>query len=302
MSKKDVRSESLLKWDEYKDKPLDVAVQAIYSHAEHYSKTTCTWYWRSIKSKRLASLVSRGMLFVLVVFGTMLPILAGLGDKTEVKLLCTMIGIAALAFAGLLKLADQVFGWSSGWLRYIATVTAMENSTRTFELDWGSYVVDKGGKIADTDAKSLFEIAKRHEENIAKMQSDETDKWIAEFNSGLALLGELIKSQREAGERNAESIKTTVEAQRKAAQENEKAKINGSVEVTILQSANPVPLSIAIDDEQPTKCDGSSWARTGVKPGHHKISLTTATTPPRTLEKIITVPTGEVGRVEFRLS
>jgi hypothetical protein len=158
-----------------------------------------------------------------LIIGSVLPILAGLGDTPEVRLQFTQLGVAALALAGLLQVADRVFGWSSGWLRYIETVTAMEDLTRQFELDWASYIVDKGSNIGDGDTKPLFELSQQFEDDISKLQSDETDRWVTEFNSGVALLGELIKSQRESVEKTAKAARATIESQQKAVQESEKA-------------------------------------------------------------------------------
>jgi len=302
MAKKDVRAEALLAWNEYKDKPFDTVLPAIYCHAENLSKAKCTWYWESIKSKRLSSLGVRLLTFTLLIVGTVLPILAGLGEKPEVRLQCTQLGVAALVFAGLLQVADRVFGWSSGWLRYITTVTAMENLTLKFELDWASYIVDKGSKIGDGDTNPLFDLAKRFEDDISKLQSDETDKWVMEFNSSVALLGELIKSQRDSVEKTAEAAHVAIVSQQEAAQESEKARQNGAVELNIIHKAAPITVNIAIDEEPAREFVGSSWAKLSLKPGQHTISVMTTGATPQTIQKIVEVPPGGVARTEVKLS
>jgi hypothetical protein len=301
MAKKDVRADTLLGWDEYKDKPFDKALPAIYSHAGNISKAKCTWYWESIKSKRLSSLGVRGVTFALLIIGTVLPILAGLDDRPLVRLQCTQFGVVALAFAGLLQVADRVFGWSSGWLRYITTVTAMENLSRKFELDWASYIVDKGSTIGDGDTKPLFDLAKRFEDDISKLQSDETDKWVTEFNSSVALLGELIKSQRESAEKTSEAARTAIASQQKAAQESEKARQNGAVELKITHRAAPIAVKIAIDKEAAEEFIGSSWTKLDLKPGQHTISVATTGTTQQIIQKIVEVPPAGVGRTEVVL-
>ena len=298
MSKKDVRVETLLAWDQYEGKPVAEALPAIYSHAQESAKVKCTWYWDSIKTKRRASLGVRFVAFTFLIFGTLLPLLAGLGDKSEVRLLYTQIGVAALAFAGLMQVADRVFGWSSGWLRYMTTATAMENLTRKFELDWASYTLEKGGSLGNQDIKPLFDLAKGLEDGLSKMQSDETDKWVADFNSGMALLGELIKSQREAGEK---AVEVAHAAQAKAAEEREKARQTGSVELTLVHQAVPVAIKIALDDETAQEFVGSSWARSGLTPGQHIISVMTTSPPSQTIQKIVEVPPAGVARAEINL-
>lgn len=302
MAKNDVRAGTLLAWDAYKDKPFDKALPAIYQHAAGISKATCAWYWASIKTKRLSSLGARLLTFLLLITGTVLPLLAGLGDRPEVRLRYTQLGVSALAFAGLLQVADRVFGWSSGWLRYITTVTAMENLTRKFELDWASYIVDKGVRISDGDTKPLFDLSKRFEDDISKLQSDETDKWVTEFNSSVALLSELIKSQRESGEKTVEAARATIAVQKKAAEESEKARQNGAIELNIIHKAAPIAVEIAIGDEVAQEFVGSSWAKLDVEPGQHVISVTTTGAPPQVIQKVVEVPAGGVARTEIKLS
>lgn len=301
MVKKDVQTETLLAWDEYKGKTFTQALPAIYSHAAIISKSKCTWYWLSIKTKRLSSLSIRLITFTLLIIGTVLPILAGLNDDPYVRLHCTQYGVAALAFAGLLQVADRVFGWSSGWLRYITTVTAMENLTRKFELDWASYIVDKGNSLGDADTKPLFDLAKRFEDDISKLQSDETDKWVTEFNSGVALLGELIKSQRESAEKSVEVARVAVESQQKAVQESNKAGKKGAVELTIIHKAAPIAVKITIDNETAQEFVGSSWAKLDLLPGQHTISVETVGAPPQIIQKIADIKPGEIARIEVKL-
>ena len=66
-------------------------------------------------------------------------------------------------------------------------------------------MIDWVKKLTDNDKRILFQSAKRLEEDISKMRSDETEKWVAEFNTSLALLSDLIKSQRESSEKAVEA-------------------------------------------------------------------------------------------------
>jgi hypothetical protein len=60
------------------------------------------------------------------------------------------------------------------------------------------------GGLVGTDKRPLFDLAKRLEDDIRKLQSDETQKWCAEFNSSLALLSYLIRSHLESSEKTAD--------------------------------------------------------------------------------------------------
>jgi len=292
MAKKTVTADRFLAWGEFRGKPAESALPAIYDHARKMSQAMRDWYWVSIKIKRRFALSVLGLTLVLLIFGAVLPIISGIWDKSDSRLLLTQTGVVSLTFAGLLQVADRVFGWSSGWLRYITTVMSIENVTRKFELDWAAYIVEKSVRLGDADIKPLFDVAKQFEDDIAKLQTDETAKWVVEFSGNVALLGEMIKSQRESAEKSTEAAQATVEAQRKGAQK-------GAVEVSLVHKSAAAPVDLAIDDEQPQAFSGACWARADLPPGLHVITATPQGAASPTVQKVVDAPTGGVARIEI---
>lgn len=267
MAKKDIQQETkdFLHWDQFDGKPAKESLPAIYEHAVAYSNTCRGWYWRSIRRKRMISLVTRLLTFTLGAFGVSAPLIAAIWSLDEHKLLWSQLAVVALAMAGLAQLADRIFGWSSGWLRYISTVTAMENLTRQFQMDWAMYFINRG--ITDTagEVKPLFEIAQRFELQLGALQSDETNGWISEYNSGAAMLSEIIKVSRETVDKSVLEIQT-------AAQAHTQGRAAGAIELTFTTNLQPRPsLRVALDGGTLEECSGLTWARLGVESGHHKI-------------------------------
>lgn len=299
MAKSDIRAGQMLAWDEYKDKPFDQALPSIYDKAKADAETFPAWYWSSIRTKRLTSLVVRWLTFVLLIIGTLLPVLAGLGDDPAGKLWMTQIGVSALVLGGLLQVGDRVFGWSSGWLRYITTATSMENLARTFELDWARYVLDKGGRLADTDTKPLFDIAIKLQEGLRKLQVDETEAWKSEFNTGAALLGDLIKSQRESSDKAAEAQRAAQKAREAAEETADKAKQLGAIELKLVHKAAPVEVKVALDGGQEESFVGTVWAKTEVSPGQHQITVKTVGGSPVYVSKVVDVKPSTTSEVEL---
>ena len=216
-AKPDISTKQLSPWDTYKDKKPDEALASIYEHVGAVSLTARNWYWTSIRTKRWTSFSARAIAFVLLVFGTSLPIFAAIQDAPKEKLLFTQWAVALLAVAGLTQVADRIFGWSSGWMRYITTVTTMENLTRAFELEWAKYIVSKTVPLDSSDVKALFELAKGLEQELMKLQTDETTQWVAAFNTGISLLESLIKTQREETDKKLEAIRTILSTQESTA-------------------------------------------------------------------------------------
>jgi hypothetical protein len=115
-----ISTAKLMRWDAFivKNQDPKQILESIYNYIEGMSLQMCSWYWSNIKTKRVTSLAIRAVAFILLVLGTVLPITVGaLEASAEQKLFLTQLAVAFLATAGLMQLADRVFGWSSGWMR-----------------------------------------------------------------------------------------------------------------------------------------------------------------------------------------
>lgn len=294
MAKADIRAELLLKWDEYRDKPYDQVLPSIYSKASLDAKLYSGWYWASIRTKRRASLTVRFLTLIFIILGTLLPIVSGIIDKSDYfKLVLTQLGVVSLALGGLLQVGDRVFGWSSGWLRYISTVMAMENLTREFELDWAGYIINKNGNLGNEDAKSLFNLAEKFQQGLINLQNEETESWKMEFSTGAALLGDLIKSQKELNEKASDAVRI---AQKTTEESVEKEKQLGAIQVGLDHNAE---VKITFDNDEPIKFMGLKWSRMEVKPGLHQITVTMADN--KVISNVVDVKAGMIATLEITL-
>lgn len=77
-------------------------------------------------------------------------------------------------------------------MRYITTATTMENLCRAFQLEWAKYLVSKTTPLDASDTKALFDLAEKLEQELLKLQGDETTKWVTEFNAGISILDTAI--------------------------------------------------------------------------------------------------------------
>jgi hypothetical protein len=300
-AKPDITQQRLLPWDEYRQRPPDEALASIYGRVGDASRQMCAWYWRSIRTKRWTSLIARGVAFGLLAVGTVLPLAAALQDKVELRLVFTQSAVALLVLAGLTLMADRVFGWSSGWMRYITTVMTMENLTRAFELAWGRYVVALDAPPAAADVKLLFDLAKGLEAELLKLQADETTQWVVEFNSGLALLESAVKSQREEVDRQLATIRTQLAERSVVARAEEQARQPGALEVTLRHAGAPQPVLLALDDEAEAPFTGRAWSRLAVPAGLHRVRVRSTAPGGATAERVAEVAAGAVTRLEIDL-
>ncbi len=272
--KKDVRKDTHVVWDAYLDKPPVEALQRIYEDAQKSSLEKRDWYWSACKGKKTASILSRGLAFALLVFGTALPLLAGLSDEPGIRLICTQIGIAMLAIAGLTQVADKAFGWSSGWMRYISTVTSMESKTISFELTWAKHMLSKSSVIDSTDVQTLFSMAERFEQDLIKLQVDETSGWITEFNAGINVLYAAIETQREDAKKELDEIRSTAEKARTEAKVKQEASKPGAIDVVLKFKDAPKEVKVILDGKLlEDDFIGASLPLSNMSPGIHTIAI-----------------------------
>jgi hypothetical protein len=269
MSKKDIKltKPNYLEWDQFVLQKVDVALPRIYQHALGFSESAREWYWTSIRMKRRFSTLARGVSYALAVVGVAGPLLAATRTDADIKIIFTQAGITAIAVAGAVLLCDTVFGWSSGWLRYVTTVTAMERLTLQFQLDWASYCLARTETLVDADKKALFDVSKAFEMEIDKRRTEETDGWVAEFNRGMAALNEMIKFQKDATEQATAKARASMD-------EKLRSEKSGGIELSVLQKPDLAkPIKIYLDDGDVGTLHGSTWAKTGIIAGMHTVRV-----------------------------
>ena len=294
MAKGDVRGRKLGEWDAYASQPVDVSLKQVFDRVHETSSSARDWYWSSIRAKKRMSIFVVSLSLALLIGGAVLPIVSGVFADTDVRLLLTQFGVAALAFAGLAQAADRIFGWSSGWIRYITTATAMEDATRKFDLDWADYLLQKEGTIEAGDAHALFTLARAFEDEIFRLRSDETDKWATDFNAGMAMLQQLIRSQREAAQGQAD-------AAQKRLQTEAASRKHGAIELSLDFGGAAVPTLVELDDGEPVEIEDLSWVAKEVAPGVHKLRVARKASPGRGRAKSVQVEPGAVAELALEV-
>jgi hypothetical protein len=291
----DITRTETLEWDRYKNKSAEDALKLIYDDVQASSSQKRGWYWNSIKKKRIASTCSRGVALTLLVLGTALPLLAGLSNDPGIQLYCTQLGVTLLAIAGLIQIADSAFGWSSGWMRYITTVTAMEGAGTDFELTWNKCLLSKTTAVNATDVVTLFEYAEHFERDLIKLLNDETNGWITEFNAGISLLNSTIKAQREETQKQLGEMRAASTAARKAQEP-------GAIDLVLTFQADPKRVSIFLDDSQVSDdFIDTTWSSDKLTPGIHKVIVQELDGSHLESQRSVVVEAGKVSNVEIKL-
>jgi hypothetical protein len=267
MAKQNLTRDGSITWNRYATKPLADALPLLYDDALAEAKRTRGWYWQSIRSKRRMALLARALIYVLTAIGLAAPLMAAALSSDGDKLAVTQIGVCALALAAFVQVGDRVFGWSSGWLRYMTTVMTMERLTAEFQQAWSAYILSHADMPTSNDVRALFELAKRLDVDLRARTEEETAAWVTEFNAGMAALTELIRTQRSESEKAEASTRTLLETRTQEAR-------TGSIQLAIAEGTpHKKPFKVFVNDELKQTVNGNAWSEIGLTPGQYKIRV-----------------------------
>ena len=181
-------------------------------YAERKIHEELSWYYRK---KRGRSDTSQAIRFSALIFsglGGLVPLLISVfGSRPQWDWLDTFeavrfgqLGYLFLAIAAGLFLLDKYFGYSTGWMRYIVAMQAIEKAREAFRLDWTALsrtlsAATPGSTARPEDVvermiqrvRSVILEVKEHSEK-------ETQAWILEFQTNLSQFEKDLKAQLEA--------------------------------------------------------------------------------------------------------
>jgi hypothetical protein len=152
-------------------------------------------------------------------------------------------------------------------------VTSMETAMRAFELDWSGHLLEKSNTLTDADRRPLFDLATGLESQLPKLQSDETDEWVVEFNSGRAALDDLLKTQRESADKAEAAVKAVIDARSAAESTRQRLELRRAIELSLTHQAVPTMVHLSIDGGTPEAFLGTQWSKLNMTPGYHEVTI-----------------------------
>jgi hypothetical protein len=119
------------------------------------------------------------------------------------------LGLAGIG-SGVLVL-DKVFGYSTGWVRYMITEMNLQKALDEFRMDWviayAAAPKDANGEVKDITP--LLQLLKTFSGKIDSLVSDETQQWVIEFQDSMAWLQKAAKEVQAANNYGAVAITIT---------------------------------------------------------------------------------------------
>jgi hypothetical protein len=105
-------------------------------------------------------------------------------------------GLVLFALAAGCLLIDQVFGYSSSWMRYRLAELRLGKLVRTFKLDVESELaMFEGRSLPHEQAKSILTRLKAFVAGLEDIRIEETETWVAEFKAGLLQMEQFTRNR-----------------------------------------------------------------------------------------------------------
>src|SRR5271165_1911555 len=276
-------------WD-----PADVpaSLERLRQYVETEASKAITWYFNSKASKAFWSRWFRFLAIALSTAAGVLPIVLNLwkGHNPPLEsglLVSLLLGLAA-GFFGL----DHFFGFSSGWIRYVLTATAMQAALEEFRMDWQLLSGHLSVPPSSEQVLALVERAKNFRSAIAGMVLDETKAWAAEFQTNLSQLEKNVKAEFE---QQRTKLEDDLKAQKAAARP-------GGIELKVSNAltADDRSFSVSLEGTKPqmqpeTVVGGTEWSKPDVPPGQYKLVVKAKRSGAGVqASRVVTVVSGEV--------
>jgi len=227
-------------------------------YAEARIEQEWQWYQRNKKARATTSQRLRFWAVGFTILGGLVPVVVAATSEAPaflkgLPIRFGQLGYVFLGIAGGLVLLDRYFGYSTGWMRYILAMQAIEKAREVFRLDWTA-LLRLLSATTDGTAERL-EVVDRMIQRVravvieVKERSErETQDWIAEFQSNLSQLEKDIKTQQEANR-------------------------PGGVEVEVTDGRKAdTPVEILLDGMTADRFVGTAGSIGFISPGMHRIT------------------------------
>jgi len=164
---------------------LRADLAALRAWSEGVANEAVTWYMAEKRLKARWSRRLRALAIILATLGGAVPVVALASRHPEYG----NWGYLLLALAAGSVAYDRFFGYSSAWLRYVATATVIQTDLADFRVGWAAELAAIGDREPTADEVSaLIGVAREFVGRVNEAVRLETDAWRSEFDSRMGEL------------------------------------------------------------------------------------------------------------------
>jgi hypothetical protein len=169
------------------------SLSVVFNHAVGLACKAEEWYARKRPSKKRCGRALRVGAVILASVAAILPILAQISTTNSKLAIAPGWAAVALAAAGTLIALDHYFGFSSGWMRFMAAELRVTRLRHNFEYSWNAEFASSGDPPTAAEVAALLELARLVVLSVDDVIADETGSWMAEFREDVPIVVELCR-------------------------------------------------------------------------------------------------------------
>lgn len=184
--------------DELSWAPADrqASLSTVYAHAIGLATAAEAWYASKRPSKRLWGRMLRLLAILLAAVAAVLPILAEIYTTDDKPAIAPGWAAVALAGAAALVALDRYFGFSSGWMRFMAAELRITRLRHDFEYAWQIARANAGMPPTEDDVREGLRLARELVLAVDDVISEETGAWVTEFQASLERAEQQLSSDQ----------------------------------------------------------------------------------------------------------
>jgi hypothetical protein len=172
------------------DKRL-ASLAELFDWAEDNAQAAIEWYLREKKRKARWSRSLRMLAVILLTLGGAVPLAALTASRPALG----NWGFVLIALAAGCMAYDRFSGYSSAWLRYMATATSLRAQLTEFQLTTSRWMATLGGEEPGADdVLPMLDTIQSFLRAINESIRGETQSWLAEFDANLSDLKSQVGS------------------------------------------------------------------------------------------------------------
>jgi len=161
------------------------SLSVVFEHAVGLATGAEEWYAAKRRAKRRWGRALRVGAIVLGAVAAVLPILSQIYTNDDKPAIAPGWAAVALAAAVALVGLDRYFGFSTGWMRFMAAELRITRLRHDFEYAWQSGRAAATAPTSDNEVAALLARAREFVLAVDDVIADETGTWITEFRTSL---------------------------------------------------------------------------------------------------------------------
>lgn len=162
------------------------------AYAMHQAQSAIDWYFYKRQWRRYFCRICRIGAILLTAFTGMLPLINEIFKDQH--LLHPLWSAVALALAATLIMLDRVYGFTSGWIRYLLTAQQITQALDAFRLDVERQKLSWGNlEPTPEQAQMLLEQTQTFLKQVNGFVHNETKTWADNFTEAARQLDEQLK-------------------------------------------------------------------------------------------------------------